>query len=648
MGKWILKSLAALIVIAPVVAVIVLLSIDRDEYQRLLVDQVRAATGRDMVIDGIFDLRISLRPALVAEQVRLANADWGSRPDLARIQRLEAQIALVPLLWGEARIHRLVLIEPDILLERRGDGRGNWVPSAPLQSTGPGQTTPIAIAEILILDGRITWRREGAADLLLIVDEMHGRADGEAQPLDVTLLGRYGERALSINGQFGSLLSEDPLPLSLKGEMGGVRLAVDGAIVDPFGRAAPDMRIRLEADEIGDLAALMGTSLSPSGPVYLSARLFAVEDVLRLADIDVRYGDSDLKGEISIDSAGARARLDGSLSSEQIVVEDLWPFLAGEPSTDGRLFDDEPLPFALLDRARGEIELRVARLRYRELNFEALSATVALDEGGLRVRPFTARLNDAEIRGTLGIDTAAPAPAIEVELTAAGLDIGGILRDAGLGGGIEGRVDLAANLRGEGRSLRQQMARLDGAVAVDMGKGKLTGQYVDLLADDLLRRLLPWAESVEDTEINCLVARSRTKNGVATIDSLLLDTTRITARGTGTIDFVSEQIDLLIKPDAKAASLVSLAVPIKVQGGLVNPSIIPDPGATLGKVAGTVLGVAILGPLGVLAPFLSAGNGGKDACAEFFSSARDMEGAATPQTDIRSLLNDLDAKRSEQ
>ncbi|OQX46251.1 MAG: hypothetical protein B0D86_02005, partial [Candidatus Sedimenticola endophacoides] len=124
-NKWIIGA-AGLLVALLAGVVIFLKSIDFNEYKPLISEQVREATGRDLVIGGDISLELGLHTRLAVEKVTLSNAKWGSEPLMVRLQRVEAEVALLPLLGGDVQIGRLVLMRPEILLERGADGMGNW------------------------------------------------------------------------------------------------------------------------------------------------------------------------------------------------------------------------------------------------------------------------------------------------------------------------------------------------------------------------------------------------------------------------------------------------------------------------------------------------------------------------------------------
>ena len=53
--------------------------------------RVKSATGRDLVIAGPVDYKVSLKPTLIASDVTLGNASWGKAPHMLRAKRIELQ-----------------------------------------------------------------------------------------------------------------------------------------------------------------------------------------------------------------------------------------------------------------------------------------------------------------------------------------------------------------------------------------------------------------------------------------------------------------------------------------------------------------------------------------------------------------------------
>jgi uncharacterized protein involved in outer membrane biogenesis len=108
----------------------------------LLVNQVKAATGRDFRIDGELSIRILPTIAAQAGDVVLGNAEWGSRPEMLRVRSASFEVSPKALLAGELRILRVEVAGVDALLETDGAGHANWQfgsrrPPRPSRPPGP-------------------------------------------------------------------------------------------------------------------------------------------------------------------------------------------------------------------------------------------------------------------------------------------------------------------------------------------------------------------------------------------------------------------------------------------------------------------------------------------------------------------------------
>jgi AsmA family protein len=207
-------------------------------------------------------------------------------------------------------------------------------------------------------------------------------------------------------------------------------------------------------------------------------------------------------------------------------------------------------------------------------------------------------------------------------------DLGGFLKAMAATDLLTGAVDLDLSGRGAGGSLRQIMAGLDGRLVAVMGKAELATPLFDLIGADLAQSVMPWAAQDRSTHINCAVVRFDARRGTATSDAMLLDTAKVTVQGTGTIDLGSERIALVLTPQPKERSLISLATPIDVGGTLAAPSLSPDRLALAKGAAGAVIGNVII-PFGFLVPLISGGTGDENPCLAALAQAK-ANGAARP------------------
>ncbi len=124
-----------------------------------IVAALERATGHAATI-GPGTVAWSLHPGIAIRQVALLNGAGFSRPAFATVERAGARIALLPLLRGRVEIPSVTVEGLDVLLERDGEGRGNWQrPPAPTGAApGPSQPRrPVEIGTVQVVDGRIAW-----------------------------------------------------------------------------------------------------------------------------------------------------------------------------------------------------------------------------------------------------------------------------------------------------------------------------------------------------------------------------------------------------------------------------------------------------------------------------------------------------------
>ena len=206
--------IAVLLVIVAGLAVFIA-TLDANEYRGEIAEQAKLATGRDLTIAGPLSFGISLTPSLVVEDVTLSNAEGFSDQPMLKLKRLEVAVRLLPLISGEIDVRRVVLVDPDILLETDADGHGNWVFQAAgqagdtgTQSSGDSGATEAAalpgIGEVIIENGRLVYR-EGATGVETVarIESLVGKASSRDEPLDLQLKAVLNDIAISLAGQIG-------------------------------------------------------------------------------------------------------------------------------------------------------------------------------------------------------------------------------------------------------------------------------------------------------------------------------------------------------------------------------------------------------------------------------------------------------------
>jgi hypothetical protein len=218
-----------------------------------------------------------------------------------------------------------------------------------------------------------------------------------------------------------------------------------------------------------------------------------------------------------------------------------------------------PLPFALLDAARAEVEISAGRLVLRGgPELAEASARLTLDPGRLRLDRMAARLAGGSLSGSFAFTIEGWLPRLALSLRIAGATLGQRLFDLPLDLSA-GQFDVAAEVTATGYSLAGLAAGLGGEVEVSGANGVLVGFDLPAgaraygLADPIEAASgLGSALSSGATAFERLALTVTLENGRARISSgVLLAEGGLSARAEGGADLARRLLDLRV--EARAA-----------------------------------------------------------------------------------------------
>ncbi len=313
-GLW---SLAGLVVLVIAGGAVVALSFDPDSLKPRIIAAVKQATGRDLMLQGRIQLGLSLRPTLVVRGVGFANPPGFSRPQMATLERLDAKLALIPLLSRRVEIDTLVLVKPDIMLEIDAQGRPNWLftpetrpPAPPSTSSGApdGARTRIGVADVRIENGLLTWRdgRVGRSMVFGIADLHASTASPDANP-NLAMSATYDSTPFTLAANFGPLTwlwergTGAVWPVQAHLEAAGAKLVVDGVVAQPLQGRGYRLKISANIPDVAALSPLLPElKLPPLRAVDLAAQVADTGAALpELSGLTLHIGPSDLTGMVA-------------------------------------------------------------------------------------------------------------------------------------------------------------------------------------------------------------------------------------------------------------------------------------------------------------------------------------------------------------
>ncbi len=126
-----------ILVLLILTAVIVPFLIPSSVYKTTIQDQLSSRIGRAVNIDG--DVKISPLPSLRVkmDNVSIENPNGFSAENFVQMESLSTRIKLIPLLSKRVEVVSFDLNQPIISLEKRADGKMNWLLGEGTESPGP-------------------------------------------------------------------------------------------------------------------------------------------------------------------------------------------------------------------------------------------------------------------------------------------------------------------------------------------------------------------------------------------------------------------------------------------------------------------------------------------------------------------------------
>jgi AsmA protein len=114
-----------------------------DGNRPVLVDHIKAFTGRDVRIDGEVRLTVSFSPRLLVQQLHLSDIQGfaNDHQDFLSISEVSIEVPLLPLLSGQLHLRDIAADQARVNLVQRADGNHSWVfNSTSIPEKPPDQT----------------------------------------------------------------------------------------------------------------------------------------------------------------------------------------------------------------------------------------------------------------------------------------------------------------------------------------------------------------------------------------------------------------------------------------------------------------------------------------------------------------------------
>jgi uncharacterized protein involved in outer membrane biogenesis len=325
-------------------------------------------------------------------------------------------------------------------------------------------------------------------------------------------------------------------------------------------------------------------------------------------------GKTQFNGVLRGDFRGTRPSFKARLHSPQVRLGDLGltPKPSGDPSSADQtaavarphLFGREPLPLQSLEKLDLDLEMQLDSLEGIALAVDQAIAHVTLAEGKLRLSPLRFEVVGGHAQVDGEVDVSAPTPRWRLQAETNDLELGDTWRQLETEVPLSGELDLVLDLQASGRSPRDLANSLSGDLSLALQRGQIRSRLFGLTTMNPLRWLVARSTRRGYSEIDCFVASFQIDDGVAKLQTLVLDTPNVIAAGGGYIDFARETLDVRIRPSAKHSRMVELATPFAITGSLAHPSVEVSATGATARTLGRII-VSPVNLLGSLLPFVN-------------------------------------------
>lgn len=608
----------SLCVMGLVVAVVVALTqIDLESVRGNVVAVLRDATGMPVEIDGPVSWKLSLRPHIELNQVRVKNPSWAKNKYAFDADRVDVRLNLISLFRNRPTIQNVRVYDAKINLERGADGVSSW----PVQDVGvaikdavpekyPVKDMGLGGIEIKKIQANIFGEKYKLSGFNI---RLNGRAEGREYTgwikVDTDVL-----PFIIAMGEYNAERKVYPVRVALStgGDALIANLALEGTSKTPI-----DFIIKGDLPDVAMLGRVANWNLMgvPHMHLDISGGMDVHKITIRKSKINLRGTEFVVSGEYDWGKKNDLIQLD--VYSKNVRLDKVFPGLYSgghvRPNRALNVFHDIPLFGEFFYDKTVKLGVGFDNfVVYKELNLKdtKVAVNVANAKGRIDVKSNVA---NGDINVGVDLDIASDGRiGLQVASRARNVQIGRLLHEINQDNLIaELPMGFDFYIQANGMDLSQIMQTMTGPIRVySMGAGYAYSAVVAYMyGTDFLTSL---RHSIQDLfvsdkkhnqiKISCVALNAKFRDGsFETQNGFAIETNAINIRLAGMLDLGGEEMQLALTTVPVRGLKLSLTGNVvnsfELTGSLAEPEIKISGAAVAGKVA-SATGLGLL-----LAPF---------------------------------------------
>lgn len=627
--KWVGITLLVLIV-----AIALLLAFfDWNRLRAPISSQISSQLDRRFEIQGDLDVKLGWTPRITVNKIELANAEWGSEPEMLSLDRLVFSIRLPDLLKGKIVLPEIHLSRPRVLLEKNADGKGNWAFKTD-EETETERTEFPKIGRLTLDESKLVYRDPTLDTELDISASAVGAA--KEQVVELQGQGRFEGEPFTLKAQGGSLLElwekRKPYPVDLEMTAGETKVVVEGTFADPVQLREPKLSIELQGDSLDMLTPFIGVPMAKTPSYKFNGHVTRSGESWHIHDLDGKMGGSDIAGEVTYSTPEERPFLQANIKSRRLDFKDLVGFIGVDPTPEEkerpRIFPDEPYSPEAMRSADADVNFYSDNIITPNLPIDEFKTHLHVDHGKLTLDPLNFRIDIGQIASVITMDAGKDLIVTKADIKIREVPLKRLLADTQFEQESDGMFFGQIGLDTTGNSVAEMLGRGNGDVTLLMEQGHISSLLVELAGLDVAESLGLLLTEDKSTRVRCIIGNFKVNDGIMKTAPFMIDTADTNINITGQIDLGKETVDLRLDANPKDVSLLAARVPVNVTGTFKSPTVMPDRSSLAAKAGiSAALGV-LLTPVATIIPWVDWGLGEDSACHALIDEAQADDAAA--------------------
>ncbi|WP_372881045.1 AsmA family protein [Psychromonas sp.] len=586
--KLILKLFAGLVVIFLLAAVVLVVTIDPNDYKQQIQAQVKNTINRDLSINGDISWAFYPQLAFSSGEIELHNPDGFNRKNLLKIDQAMVGINILPLLKGQIQIGEITLngLVLNLITNKDGssnlDNMGNTTSKSDAKeqtvtpTTDPGKTQE----SVFFAPENLQLAGVNINDAQIEIQDLKAGTTNKADIKKIHL-GKFSPgQETDLSMQTDAIIDAMVAELNLQS-----KLLVSADLTT------------IELKQLALSALLTGEDL-PNGKINSSV------------NADLKYNLDSMKAELSnllvkldqIQLSGNLSLQTKNLTTVRFALKgnqwDLAPYLPQSEQTEtaenssgktaGKNTQEQEPDLSILNSLDVDGTLSIEGIQASGLTIGKIDSKIIIKKGKAQLTPLTAELYQGFLNVDASLENNRGLNSYQIASNLKDVQIRPLLIDAAKIDYLSGTT--AFNFAGKGQGLTATKIKtgLTGNGDFKLTDGELYGvnipQEIRILKAKLQGKALPTEADIKKTDFALLSGNFTVKNAIVDNQKLLMLSPVIRLDGSGLADILKETLDyrLSVTPLSKSSEetaqtdLDGLSIPLLIKGSFTDPKFSLD------------------------------------------------------------------------